>query len=159
MILSKGEIYYISNPTSESYGTELQKDRPAVIISVKGEFPESYGAVVAFLTTKPKNFSEFHCTIQSSGRPATVLVEQMKYIDAARIGKYISTVNDEEMQMIDDCILKVHGIDINRAERELLEKENEIKRLQKLVKEKDIQIQTHLSTITHLFSEKSKIEA
>ncbi|MEE1505085.1 MAG: type II toxin-antitoxin system PemK/MazF family toxin [Acutalibacteraceae bacterium] len=153
MILEKGEIYYISNPTSESFGTELQKDRPAVIISVKGEYPESAGAVVAFLTTKPKNFSDFHCTIQSSGRPATVLVEQMKYIDVARVGKKIGVVNEEEMQLIDGCILKVHGI--KRADEELREKDKIIKELKKAVEEKEIQLGTYQNMLTTLYTEKA----
>lgn len=149
--IKKGEIYYISNPVAESFGTELKKDRPAVIVSVKGKHSECCGAIVAFLTTKPKCFSDFHCTIHSSGRAATVLAEQMKYIDVSRIGKYIGTVTDEEMQMIDDCILKVHGIDVNRAEKELEEKNKKIKDLEDVVKKYEVQLCTYQGMLTRLY--------
>lgn len=152
--LNKGEIYYITNPNGEVYGTELQKSRPAVIISVPGEFQDSFGAVVAFLTTKPKNFSDFHCTIHSSGRPATVLVEQMKYVDAARITDYIATCNEEEVEAIDECILKVHGIDPDRYEKELKAAKNEIADLTKQVEQLKIQRATFEGMLTTLYDKK-----
>lgn len=154
MTVSKGEIYYITNPMSESFGTELQKDRPAVIISVKGDYLESSGAVVAFLTTKPKNFSDFHCTIHSSGRAATVLVEQMKYVDCARIGKRIGVVNEEEMQMIDNCILKVHGIEVDKAEKELKKANDKIAALEKQVEQLKIEKATFEGMLTTLYDKK-----
>jgi len=152
--LNKGEIYYISNPNGEVYGTELQKNRPAVIISVPGEFPDSLGAVVAFLTTKPKNFSDFHCTIHSSGRPATVLVEQMKYVDAARISDYIATCNDEEIEAIEECILKVHGIEPDRYEKELKVANNTIADLTKQVEQLKIEKATFEGMLTTLYDKK-----
>lgn len=152
--LNKGEIYYVNNPNGEVYGTELQKSRPAVIISVPGEFPDSFGAVVAFLTTKPKNFSDFHCTIHSSGRPATVLVEQMKYVDAARITDYVATCNDEEVEAIDECILKVHGIEPDRYEKELKEANSRIADLTKQVEQDNIKIATFEGMLTTLYDKK-----
>lgn len=152
--LNKGEIYYINNPYGEVYGTELQKSRPAVIISVPGEFPDSSGAVVAFLTTKPKNFSDFHCTIHSSGRPATVLVEQMKYVDAARITDYVATCNDEEIDAIDECVLKVHGIEPDRYEKELKVAYDKIADLTKKLEQAEIEKGAFEGMLTTLYTKK-----
>lgn len=152
VILKKGEIYYISNPASETFGTELQKDRPAVVVSVKeisGEL-ESKGAIVAFLTTKPKVFSDFHIVTKSSGRTATLLLEQMSYRDVSRFGKKIGEVTESEMAEIDAALLRVHGI--KTAEEQLREKNNIIAELRKAVEEKDIKLGTYQSMLTSLYA-------
>lgn len=135
----KGEIYYINNsPYYVPSGTEIAKDRPGVVVSSNeiDDNCEEYGCVIVPLTSKPKYFSDFHCTIHSSGRPSTVLAEQVKYIDKSRLGDYIGTVSDEEMADIERCIERVFGIFKEKSDAE-----EEVSRLKKALADKDSEME------------------
>lgn len=154
MKVNKGEIYYISNPSSENYGTETQKDRPAIVVSsVIGDVSSS-GVIVVFLTTKPKCFSDYHFTLHSSGRPSTALVEQMRYVDAGRIGDYIGTLNEEEMNNLDECILKVHNIEINKYRNLLTDTKKEVEKLTEELAKRDVQIDAYKDMLQGLYTTK-----
>ena len=147
----RGEIYYIRQYPEATCGTEIQKSRPAVIVSIDEMSKHGYvGAVVAFLTTKPRYFSDAHCTIHSSGCPATVMTEQMRYVDSTRIGEYVGTVTDEEMEAINECIAYTLGINVNKNEElmtKLKEKAHDTEAENKLLK---IQIETYKDMIKDL---------
>lgn len=146
--IKRGEIYYVRQGPNSVYGTETQKSRPAVVISADKIIEHGYnGAIVVLLTTKPKNYSDAHCTIHSSGCPATVLTEQMKYVDVSKFGEYVGTVTDEEMEQIEECLLYTLGINVKKDEelmKKLKEKANNIEAENKLLK---IQIETYKSMI------------
>ena len=74
----------------------------------------------------------------------------MSYRDISRFGKCIGTVTDEEMEEIDNAILKLYGI--STAEDKIREKDNEISELQKTIAEKDIQLNTYQKMLTSLYS-------
>lgn len=50
----RGEIYYINNASKEHIGSEMKKDRPAVIVSCDANNKHSDVLEVVFLTSAPK---------------------------------------------------------------------------------------------------------
>ena len=50
----RGEIYYINNASKEHVGSEMKKDRPAVIVSCDANNKHSDVLEVVFLTSAPK---------------------------------------------------------------------------------------------------------
>lgn len=53
----RGEIYYINNASKEHIGSEMKKDRPAVIVSCDANNKHSDVLEVVFLTSAPKTMS------------------------------------------------------------------------------------------------------
>ena len=64
----RGEIYYINNGSSGQIGSEIKKDRPAIIVSNDANNKYSSVVEVVFLTSKPKKELPTHVTIRSTGQ-------------------------------------------------------------------------------------------
>lgn len=100
----RGEIYYIESVWN-SVGSEQRGTRPAVIVSNEKNNRFSSTVEVVFMTTQPKNDMPTHVTILSTGRPSTVLCEQINTVSIERIADYCGECSDEEMKKIDEALL------------------------------------------------------
>ena len=99
----RGKIYYISR--TGSVGSEMKKNRPAVIVS-NDDINKKLGVVeVVFLTTAQKSVVPEHVVIQSSGTSAITICEQITTIDKSKIREYIGECTEEEMKLIDKALL------------------------------------------------------
>lgn len=113
MAILKGDIYYIEK--YQTYGSEQQSARPAIIVS-NNKCNESSSVVeVVYLTTAPKTDLPTHVTIRSTGRNSVALCEQIASVSVDRIGNYIATVSDEEMMNIDIALMVSLGISTPKA--------------------------------------------
>lgn len=72
----RGDIYYINNDRGQ-IGSEMKKDRPAVVVSNDMNNRYSNEITVVFLTSKPKKNLETHVTVYSTGRESVALCEGM----------------------------------------------------------------------------------
>ena len=81
----RGEIYYINNASKEHIGSEMKKDRPAVIVSCDANNKHSDVLEVVFLTSAPKKDLPTHVTIRSTGRKSEALCEQPTPVSVERI--------------------------------------------------------------------------
>lgn len=97
----RGEIYYIM-PTYQEQGCEQRAGRPAIIVS--NDKGNQYSGIVevVYLTTQPKHDLPTHIDIKSAAKPSIALCEQISTISKDRVGSYIGTCTDYELQM---CIL------------------------------------------------------
>ncbi len=99
----RGKIYYISR--TGAVGSEMKKNRPAVIVS-NDDINKKLGVVeVVFLTTAQKSVVPEHVVIQSSGTSAITICEQITTIDKSKIREYIGECTEEEMKLIDKALL------------------------------------------------------
>lgn len=57
------------------------------------------------MTTQPKTDLPTHVTVRSTGRPSTVLCEQVYSVSTERIGTYIGECSDKEMENIDIALM------------------------------------------------------
>lgn len=96
----RGDIYYIEN-SGKKTGSEIMKDRPAIIVSNDANNKRSPVLEVVFLTSKPKADLPTHVTIRSTGRQSEALCEQPTPISVERIGNYVATATEQEMKNID----------------------------------------------------------
>lgn len=94
-------------------GSEQFPDRPAVIVSNDKNNEHSGIVEVVYMTTQPKTDLPTHCVIRSTGRPSTVLCEQVNSVSVERIGTYIGEVSEQEMQNIDIALMISLQLDSN----------------------------------------------
>lgn len=114
----RGEIYYINNASKEHIGSEMKKDRPAVIVSCDANNKHSDVLEVVFLTSAPKKDLPTHVTIRSTGRKSEALCEQPTPVSVERINNFVGKASEKEMEQIDIALLIGLGIKLAGAENQ-----------------------------------------
>lgn len=101
----RGEIYYISLD-SKTTGSEQLAGRPAVIVSCNVNNIHSSVVELVYLTKQEKTPLTTHVFIQKGAcAKSTILCEQIHSVSKLRIGDYVTTLNDEEMEEVDQALL------------------------------------------------------
>ena len=113
--MKRGEIYYITSNYQE-VGSEQRAGRPAVIVSNNNNNNNSEVVNIVYLTTQPKNDLPTHVLTRSTGKISTVLCEQVYSVSKQRIGEYISTLNEKEIQQIDIALAIALGLDLGAVQ-------------------------------------------
>lgn len=124
--MKRGEIYYIQNNWQE-VGCEQRAGRPAVIVSNNTANNCSEVVEIVYLTTKPKTDLPTHVLTRSTGQPSTILCEQIHTVSTLRIGDYVGTLSEKELQELDISLAISLGIDLGTVQimREPTEEELE----------------------------------
>ena len=105
----KGEIYYIY--PRETVGCEQTGGRPGIIVSNDVGNEHSKIVEIVYLTTKEKKPLPTHVEINSANRRSTALCEQIETVSKERIGDYINSVTQNELNEIERALLI--SLDIN----------------------------------------------
>lgn len=92
-MVKRGEVYWVNlDPT---VGTEINKTRPALVVS-----PDDMNAVlprviVAPLTSKGQPLG---CRPETTfqGRPARILLDQLRTVDKTRLGSKLGVIPEEQ---------------------------------------------------------------
>lgn len=101
--MKRGEIYYIDR--RNTYGSEIAKGRPAVIVSNNHLNATSGVVMVVYLTTQPKKDLPTHVPITSRSVCSTALCEQIDSVSTMLVGDYYGACTAEEMAAIDRALL------------------------------------------------------
>ena len=109
--MKRGEIYYIER--ASQFGSEQIAGRPAIIVSNDRCNLNSEVVEIVYLTTQPKTDLATHVIIRSTGVPSTVLCEQITSVSTNRIGNYVGTCTEVEMELIDQAL--AISLDIDKA--------------------------------------------
>lgn len=107
--IKRGDIYYINNNRGQ-VGSEMKKDRPAIIVSNDISNRYSNEVTVVFLTSQPKKDMTTHVTILSTGRESIALCEAPTTLDKQRVNNYLGHVSRREMEAVDEGLLKHLGL-------------------------------------------------
>ncbi len=100
--IRRGDIYYIDKQCS--YGSEQFSGRPAIVVSNELCNKHSDVIEVVYLTTQPKNNMPTHIHIKSAPRDSIALCEQITSVFIDRIGDYVGTCTEIEMEEIDAAL-------------------------------------------------------
>ena len=129
-------------------GSEQHSDRPAVVVSNNKNNENSNVVEIVYMTTQPKTDLPTHVTVRSTGRPSTVLCEQVYSVSTERIGTYIGECTDKEMENIDIALmislqlsgggktLKQYNETIQKQQEEIEYYRNKIQAMQQSLEEK-----------------------
>lgn len=109
--MKRGDIYYIRKP--DTYGDEIGKSRPAIVVSNDVLNTTSGLVEVVYLTTQPKRDLPTHAAITSSGVESTALCEQIDTVSLRLVGAYCGTCTPEEMAAVDRAL--VASLDLAKA--------------------------------------------
>ena len=109
--LKRGEIY--SADFGAGFGSEQGGIRPILILQNNTGNKHSPTTIVAAITSrKTKAALPTHVTIKTSGlkTESTVLLEQIRTIDTARLGAYIGKLASKTLAAVDRAIVVSLGI-------------------------------------------------
>jgi mRNA interferase MazF len=112
--IEKGDILYaILNPV---IGSEQGGERPVVVIQNNLGNEYNPTIIVAPLTKKLKKKKlPMHIFIPKNSIlrfDSQILLEQTRTIDKSRIVNYLGSLNDYQIQLIDNALIETFGIDI-----------------------------------------------
>ncbi len=100
----RGEIYWVNlDPT---VGSEINKKRPAIIISNDAGNEFSRRVIIAPITSKASKIFPFDVAIQVGSKKGKILLDQVRSIDKIRLGKKIESCDSEILDQINE-VLKI----------------------------------------------------
>lgn len=103
MEVYRGDIFYIEDRFT-TQGHEQRPGRPAVVVSNNAGNCHSDNVSIVWLTTANKKPLPTHCEILCNV-PSTALCEQVLTISQERLGTYIRSCTEEEMDAVDRCLM------------------------------------------------------
>ena len=122
MDIKRGDIFYISKGNANTIGSEQYPDRPAIIVSNDKCNEHSPCVEIVYMTTQEKNALPTHVDVMCHV-PSIALCESVNTVSKERIGNYIRSCTDREMNAINEALLISLGIDnaLNTEIRYVLE--------------------------------------
>lgn len=106
----KGDIFYIESIRQDETG------RPAIIVS-NNKVNDGQWVQAVYLTTRPKTDLSTHIDISSTKQTSVALCERISTVDARRIGEFIGTCSNYEMQLIDIALSISLDLDFQTEEK------------------------------------------
>jgi len=97
VVAKRSEVYWVS--LDPAVGTEMRKTRPCVIVSPDELNSHLHRVIVAPLTSTIRPL-RFRVATSVAGKTASVLLDQLRTVDTARLGKRIGKVDTRTMRDI-----------------------------------------------------------
>lgn len=105
MPLRRGDVYWVNlDPT---VGTEINKKRPAVIVSNDTGNEYSNRVIVAPITSKASRIFPFEVLVTVKDKTGKALLDQIRSIDKVRLDSKIDHLDSVTMLEIDIALKKV----------------------------------------------------
>ncbi len=106
--IKRGDIYYVY--PDNFTGSEQGGGRPAIVVS--NDVGNHYAPIVSvvFLTAQRKKNLPTHAAIRSSARDSIALCEQVSTVAKERLGAYIASCSNDEMQEVDRAVAIALGL-------------------------------------------------
>jgi mRNA interferase MazF len=98
----RGEVYWVAlDPT---LGSEIQKTRPAVIVS--NDSCNAFGArvVVLPLTSNVESLYPGEALVTVKGKPARALGDQIRSLDKSRLKSRIEALSEAELTAVEEAV-------------------------------------------------------
>ena len=124
MSIRRGDIYYIESTGYMATGSEQYAGRPAIVVSNEKNNEFSRTIEVVYLTTQPKADLPTHIDIRSAKKPSVALREQITSVAVERLGDYVGTCTEQEMQRIDTALLISLAIECGKTDIALVDKQS-----------------------------------
>ena len=107
--VNRGDVFYITG-YKKNVESEQDQSRPAIVVSNNKCNTYSPVVEIVFLTSVEKaKYMPTHVEVMCQ-IPSVALCEQIHSISKGRLGEFIRTCTDEEMEKIDNAIMISLGI-------------------------------------------------
>lgn len=103
--MKRGDIWWVC--FDPSVGTEIQKTRPAVIVSNDYANAALDRLVVVPLTSNTSRVYPGECIVNTGLKPGKVMSDQICAVDKSRVKGYMGSLSPEDMQKVNDA-LRLH---------------------------------------------------
>ena len=113
-MIKRGEDYWVRLGKKEAEGQEVQKTRPAVVITNDEQNAKSKVIIVAPLSTSVHKIYAYQYPIYFDGKKQKVKCEQIKAVSIKRLGKNpqkVGNLSEKDMVRISQIIKKVLALD------------------------------------------------
>jgi mRNA interferase MazF len=97
VVAKRSEVYWVS--LDPAVGTEIRKTRPCVVVSPDELNSRLHHVTVAPLTGTIRPF-QFRVITRVAGRPSSVVLDQLRTVDIARLGERAGKVDTRTMREI-----------------------------------------------------------
>src|SRR5205807_10145902 len=98
----RGEIWWVDlNPTR---GSEINKKRPCVVLSVDVINHRRKTAVVVPLSTSPTVRPPLTVAVSCAGRASVAVIDQIRATAKERFSSKIGSISDSEMEALEDSV-------------------------------------------------------
>jgi len=104
----RGDVYWVAlDPT---LGSEIQKTRPAVIVS--NNSCNAFGArvVVLPLTSNVDSLYPGEALVTVKGKPSRALGDQIRSLDKSRLRSKIETLSQDELAAVEEAVRITLGL-------------------------------------------------
>lgn len=98
----RGDIYWISFDPSQ--GTEIQKTRPAVVISNDMFNKNLNRVIVAPITSNVKNIFDFDCAVNIQGKEGKIMLDQLRTVDKSRLRSKIQSIDPMTLDNLENAL-------------------------------------------------------
>jgi mRNA interferase MazF len=104
----RGDVYWVNlDPT---VGTEINKTRPAVIVSNDVGNQVGQRVIAAPITSTITHVYPFEAKVTINGKEGKALLDQVRSIDKKRLLKKLGVLNSDTMAQIDKALKIALGI-------------------------------------------------
>ena len=104
----KGDIYWVSFDPFQ--GTEIQKTRPAVVISNNMLNKNLNRVIVAPITSNVKNIFDFDCPVTIGKKKGKIMLDQLRSIDKSRLKKKAGTIGANTLEKLEEALKITFGL-------------------------------------------------
>lgn len=107
--IKRGDIYYVAIPYAT--GHEMEKDRPAIIVSCDELNRTSTCVAVVMCSASNKRDLPEHIVIRSTPLISTAMCEHIYTVDKSRLERHMGHCSKSELAAIDIGIMTAVGLD------------------------------------------------
>jgi mRNA interferase MazF len=110
MSYKRGDIHWIDFPKRDPRGSEIEKTRPCVVLSLTKTNEIRRTVVVVPLTSSPEPVPPIAIAVPSAGPDSVAVCDQVTTVDKKRVKGRFGVLSGEDMRALEDSVRAVLGL-------------------------------------------------
>lgn len=110
MSFTRGDIHWVNFPKRDPKGSEIEKTRPCVILSLTAVNAVRRTVVVVPLTSSPEPAPPIAIAVTSAGPDSVAVCDQMTAVDRRRLKVRMGSVSPADLRSIEQSVRLVLGL-------------------------------------------------
>ena len=110
MSLKRGDIHWVDFPKRDPKGSEIEKTRPCVILSLSSVNNLRRTVVVVPLTSSPEPVPPVAIAVPSAGPDSVAVCDQVTAMDKRRVKNRSGSLSARDLQAIEQSVRLVLGL-------------------------------------------------
>jgi mRNA interferase MazF len=98
----RGEIYWVTFDPAQA--TEIQKTRPAVVISNNMINKNLNRVIVVPITSNVTNIFDFDCPVIVSKKKGKMMLDQLRSVDKSRLKQKITVIDATTLEKLEEAL-------------------------------------------------------